>query len=144
MDSGTGSEPSRETPLPQRVRKLRLRVVENIQLVPPKSGEVGGKTIKVRPGDHTPIKEVSTRAVAEKEEWVEPRARAKNKKGQQQGGLKGVSVTPGKQPVSRRYAANQGKGSGTTGAARKPPRTAAVMITGRSENFSYAAALKKA
>src|SRR5580765_1887156 len=79
---------------------------------------------------------------SENEEWIEPRRRKRSKKGQ--GGPKEVPSTPGSQFVNR-ASTTPGKGrSGSVGRVRNPPRTAAVMITGRKENFSNAAALKKA
>lgn len=65
------------------------------------------------------------------EEWtqVAPRKRKKDKeKGKKR------SATVGKE---------QGK-SQNQGKSRRPPRTAAVVITGNSENFSYAETVKKA
>lgn len=124
-----------ETPLPQRVPRAKPKIISNIQMVPPKS-EVKkvGFPRQTRDGNKTD---------SSQQEWVEV-----VKKGR--GGNRQV-IKDSTHPSRAR------KNSGTIPRStkdditdkvkaniRRPPKSAAVMITGHKENFSYADALKKA
>ncbi|KMQ92971.1 gag-pol polyprotein [Lasius niger] len=88
-----------ETPLPQRVPRAKLKIISNIQTVPPKSDVKRS----ARDATHPPLTG------------------------------KNPGTTPGN---TKTNIADK--------TIRRPPKSAAVMITGHKENFSYADALKKA
>lgn len=88
------------------------------------------------------MKDARANMMSENEDWIEPRRHKRSKKGQ--GVPKKVPSTPGSQSVNRASITPGKDRCDSIGRVRNPPRTAAVMITGRKENFSYAAALKKA
>lgn len=121
-----------ETPLPQRVPRAKLKIISNIQTVPPKSDvKRVGLPRSIRDGNKTD---------SSQQEWAEvvKRGRSGNKQSAR----------------DATHPSRTGKNSGTTPgntktnitdkAIRRPPKSAAVMITGHKENFSYAEALKKA
>ncbi|XP_025271030.1 golgin subfamily A member 6-like protein 22 [Camponotus floridanus] len=131
-------------PLPQR--KPRIRVVENIQLVPPNTSD--GQI-----GEQDNLAKQQSTAGTENQEWIKVLRKEKRKeKRKRKGEALNQPVSGPPLPPSRKEEQEmRGKGrtSGMQEKApkapkRRIPRTAAVSIKGRSENFSYAEALRKA
>ncbi|KMQ90568.1 gag-pol polyprotein [Lasius niger] len=144
-DSGTGSDRRRAgaKPLSQRTPRIKPKVVENIQLIPPRSIKVSGKKDRAKPediglnGDAHDLKEPA------KSEWTEIRKWKDDKVKKNQGRQEGYSSF-----LKRRNSGNTSvkdtKDRKPKNVVRKAPKTSAVMITGCKEKFSYADALKKA
>lgn len=128
---------TREKPLPQRTPRIMPRVVSNIQMAPPRPKEEPGKgEIPVR--NPRLVKRVSTdNSRSDRSEWSEAKRKKRRK-----------SYSKRKPDGPDGTSASEGQVAGTSDKPRivthKPPKSAAVMILGRKEGFSYASALKKA
>ncbi|KMQ92347.1 gag-pol polyprotein [Lasius niger] len=143
-DSGTGSDKQRTStkPLPQRTPlqrtpKAKPRVVDNVQLMPPRAAIKDKDQVESLGLDRKTSKESVIN------EWTDVRRRRgsdKSKPKSDQRGQEKDSVR-NNEGVTRVYTQKEGKPKNTT---RKPPKTSAVMIVGHKEKFSYADALKKA
>ncbi|KMQ91492.1 reverse transcriptase [Lasius niger] len=120
-EGSSGPSRSIEKPLPQRIPKSRLRITSNIQVAPPKTAEK--KVGFVRNSSD------NNKTDSSRQGWSEVVNRKSKNKSQ-------TSIAP------RTPARETSKKIVT--AVRRPPKTAAVMITGSVENFSYADALRKA
>ncbi|KMQ85744.1 proline-rich p65 protein [Lasius niger] len=139
-----------EVDLPQRAPRERvkpsIKIVENIQLVPPKKeimGEMRNTKVETRP----PEAGLSTSRKSKEWTTVE-RGSKKSKKARQQQERQGGSVSAtrsrSRSKNARSSAAGNKKPNEKKGVRRSLPRTAAVAIKGKGENFSYAAAFKEA
>ncbi|GAB1867747.1 CCHC-type domain-containing protein [Camponotus japonicus] len=128
-----GMEPS-PTPLPQR--KPRLRILENIQLVPPRDSQAG-KIDQVNEGDD--------RNKTGQDEWIKVSRKERRKEKRKRKGEAPNQPVSGP-PLPPSEGAGKTKEIGKPGGTlkRKVPKTAAVCIKGNSEGFSYAEALRKA
>lgn len=132
-----GTPRNKEKPLPQRNPRIKPRIVSNVQVAPPKPRvearkRDGAVNVELRPERRTS----EDRSGNSKEEWTETRRKQRRNSRKVRGDHDGVP-------------ASMGQTDGTTDSrpkavVRRPPKTAAVMIVGREEGFSYAAALKKA
>ncbi|KMQ90406.1 hypothetical protein RF55_9847 [Lasius niger] len=146
-------------PLPQRVpRSGEPRVVSNIQLVP------SGDSAPLVAGESTPgngrkkknrggrLSETDGKSDPEDAAWKVVSDRRVNPRGRQQTKNKNKNKNEdlNKNKNRRDSKASQtkvGGGSGrvkASGSIRKPPKTAAVSITGRDKDFSYREALLRA
>lgn len=111
----------------------------NVQLVPPGFGrEAGNKALgNFNHGENNDIGNSSN------QDWTV--VREKNSEGK---GQKKDSAILRQRKQSGSKPKNLGKGTVAEPrqnvGARRPPKSSAVMITGQSENFSYADAIKKA
>lgn len=134
----TDSESHRikEKPLPQRVPRNKPRVISNVQIVSPSKSEE-------EPSRDDVNREEDRRKVPTGQ-WTE----AKEKRWRSN--LKNLDQTntyspqPGKPKERNPSMAKESRGSKADTVTRKSPKSAAVMITGKEEDFSYAKALKKA
>ncbi|KMQ90172.1 gag-pol polyprotein [Lasius niger] len=145
-DSGTGSDFQRdgEKPLPQRTPRTKPRITANVQIVPPKAGNESGKKNKVEGRKSIPTEASGDGSGTKKDGWIKIPRRNEGRNKQGVRGQKGDLSTSIKLK-NKETSINRNQKDGKPAiATRKPPRTAAVMITGLKEEFSYAAALKKA
>lgn len=128
--------------LPQP-RTPKPRVIANVQLAPPRNLNTPSKQNKSEPVG----KEVGNSRVASKGTKKEKDSgwSASSRKNRRRERLKSDPGNPGNNPA-RPQPKEDKKSSGAKGAGlnRKPPKTAAVSITGRSEDFSYRDALMRA
>lgn len=133
-ESGSvGFSRNSEKPLPQRIPRNKPRITSNIQVVPPKMDiKKVGFSKSMADEDKTD---------SSHQEWTV--ATRKREGGRRQNIQE---VTPSSSRGKKQPGATKDNAATTkSGAAvRRPPKTAAVMITGNKENFSYADALKKA
>lgn len=159
-------EGSQDTPssgmdagLPQRAppkwASPRINVLENIQLVPPPPRSDAVATGMESPaGDATNAKEWVTERVTGKRANKKKRNKKKSEQPlQQQQGVRSrfASSSNSMAGIRSKDGNGQVKESGSKGgiegrkeSRRRPPKTAAVVIKGRSEEFSYVDALKRA
>ncbi|KMQ88054.1 gag-pol polyprotein [Lasius niger] len=138
-ETGSDLQQIREKPLPQRTPRARLKIKSNVQLVPPRFGEKKGDKYRVTGQDKTVDEE-------RKDEWTEVKRGNKGKARQSR--LDSTSSAPRSKsktgPGTEKLRTEGPNGVRSSVVTRRPPKSAAVMITGNVENFSYAEALKKA
>lgn len=154
-------EGSQDTPssgmdagLPQRAppkwASPRINVLENIQLVPPRSDAVA-TSMESLARDATNAKEWMTERVTGKRANKKKRNKKKSEQPLQQQEVRSrvASSSNSMAGIRSKDGNGQVKESGSKGgiegrkeSRRRPPKTAAVVIKGRSEEFSYADALK--
>ncbi|KMQ84932.1 gag-pol polyprotein, partial [Lasius niger] len=131
-----------EKPLPQHTPRVRPRVVSSVQLVPPRPSSVaknkGNKENKGVTSADTGSDRRTNRS--DREGWTEVPRKQRRDSGKDRGGQDGSPV-PGRQAAKPIDGPNSNRPKAVV---RKPPKTAAVMIVGRGDDFSYAEALKKA
>lgn len=152
---GTGGKPLEADlsamewePLPQRVtRSGKPRVVANIQLVPPgvsTSLVVGASTPGTRKNEGGKFSESDGKSDPENAAWKVAPDKRGNPRGRQQ------AKNADSNKHRRDSKASQTKVGGSNGKVkaggtiRKPPKTAAVSITGHDKDFSYREALLRA
>lgn len=130
-----------ERPLPQRTPRIRPKITSNVQLVPPRD-RLGNKGERDGVNTDTGSDRRARDTRVDKGGWTEARKARRRSSVKDQGGRAGTpsSRKPTTGPKDRPN--DVGKPGTTT--TRRPPKTAAVMIVGREEGFSYAEALKKA
>lgn len=128
--------------MPQRPRTGKPKIIENIQVAPPRRERVVNKE------DHEKREKEEEK---DQEDWQVVKRKDKKKgkvkgKDQRQGQeRKDLRSQPASSdPTPRRREGNNNNRTGNQGPARRPPRTAAVTLTGVGEKFSYADALRKA
>ncbi|XP_032688973.1 uncharacterized protein LOC116852579 [Odontomachus brunneus] len=111
----------------ERQKPAGLRISSDIQLVPPRA--------KADPCEDIPLSEREGKMPADKKDgdWVTV-GKGKGKRPQPQ--QKRVATMANEEEVGAVLRKNE--------ARRRPPKTAAVTITGRAEGFSYANVLRKA
>lgn len=123
-----------QPPLPQR----KLRIKENIQLVPPRAERVQQEErVEVS-------KELAT---GKEDEWVQATKKGKRKERRRREGEATGLPTPGLPlPPSKGKGEKKDKDKDTYKKIprRRVPKTAAVCIRGKDNTFSYADALRKA
>ncbi|XP_070170992.1 uncharacterized protein PF3D7_1120000-like [Polyergus mexicanus] len=145
-DSETGGEPGKTEDgayslLPQRVPKVRPRIISNIRLIPPSSAE--RRTEDTR-DNNTQIRDNSGNRSESREAWVNVNRRGKGserRKEQVRGDLP-AHQNPG-YTANREPENNNVRTGKTIGLKRKPPKNAAVMITSYKKELTYAEVIKR-
>ncbi|KMQ89741.1 gag-pol polyprotein [Lasius niger] len=136
-ETGSGGF-AREKPLPQRIPKNKPRVISNIQVALSRSGnskKVGFADVTIGEGNKTD---------SSQQEWTEVTKRRGSDRRRSSVESTPPSSRSREQPGSTSKV-NKEKASAKPGVdIRRPPKSAAVMITDNKESFSYAEALKKA
>lgn len=121
-----------QPPLPQR----KLRIKENIQLVPPRAERVQ---------QERKVEENKELATSKEDEWVQVTKKGKRKERRRREGEATGQPTPGRPlPPSKGKGDRKEKETPNKIPRRRVPKTAAVCIRGKDSTFSYADALRKA
>lgn len=121
-----------QPPLPQR----KLRIKENIQLVPPRAERVQ---------QERKMEENKELATSKQDEWVQVTKKGKRKERRRREGEATGQPTPGRPlPPSKGKGDRKEKETPNKIPRRRVPKTAAVCIRGKDSTFSYADALRKA
>lgn len=131
---------SREIPLPKREPRIRPRILSDVQIAPPRMDREGSNKDKERKEIPTNEENLGARST-DKEEWTRVFGKKESKyprnkdrqeqhQTQQQLGL----MNRNKYNISNKKVNK----------IRRPPKTAAVMVTSKKEDFTYADVLKLA